>query len=132
MHVNENETTARNTNRGLRSEESKIRRNKNRSIKRNIARNEKRHPAKAFTKAQEPKQCSEKTKQTIIDNNKVRCLRIENNITLKFMNLNIQGMKKTEKRTLIEKYMKLKGIDIAFITETHINTNNKETKKEFT
>ena len=51
---------------------------------------------------------------------------------LNIMNLNIQGMKQTAKRILIERYMKQNNIDIGLITETHINTNNKETRKEHT
>ena len=41
-------------------------------------------------------------------------------------------MKSIEKRTLIEKYMKEHGIDIGILTETHINTNSKETKQKYT
>ena len=48
------------------------------------------------------------------------------------MNFNTQGIKRVEKRTLIEKYMKENYVDLAVITETHANTNHKETRKEFT
>ena len=41
-------------------------------------------------------------------------------------------MKRTEKRDLIEDYMKFYEIDIAAITETHINRNQTEIRKEYT
>ena len=39
-------------------------------------------------------------------------LKIEKDKTLRFMNLNIQGMKQTEKRIRIERYMKAKEIKL--------------------
>ena len=41
-------------------------------------------------------------------------------------------MKSVEQQTLREKYMTENKIDIGILTETHINTNNKETRKKHT
>lgn len=73
------------------------------------------------------KNTTEKTKT-----NKTIALKLDTEEKLKFLNLNIQGMKSTEKRPLIEKYMIENEIDIGILTETHINTNNKETRKKIT
>ena len=128
----------RNTNRGIRNEDKVETRNKQRSMKRNRARRETRNKIQdkhKYMVTERPVGLrNHDNKQTVISGCK-----IGQNIRIKYgpeylnlLNLNTQGLKRIEKRTLIEQYMKTWKIDFAVITETHINTNHVEIRKEFT
>ena len=122
-------TKTRNTNRGLRSKESIVLRNRKRSFKRKHARrlarmnregkfeNENRRKFQAT--AQEP--------QNQFDIAQVRYA--EN---WKIATINMRGAKKQGKREEIETWMKANQIDIAHLQETRLGENSREARKEFT
>lgn len=100
----------RNTARGLRSSEAIERRRKQRSIKRNIARAEKRRQNGVRAAAQEPQQNRQTPKRKVM-------FRLKRQI--KAGTLNVRGTKRAEARPEVEDWMTDMRIEILGITETH-------------
>ena len=128
---------ARNTYRGIRNQETIERRNTQRSIKRNLARRNQRTETQSNSRDKVtgwPKgRRNHDNRHSITPECKNgQNIRINYNQNLNLLNLNTQGLKRIEKRTLIETYMAKWKIDLAVITETHINTNHIEIRKSFT
>ena len=122
---------ARNTYRGIRNQETIERRNTQRNIKRNLARRNQRTETQSNSRDKVtgwPKgHRNHDNRHSITPECKNgQNIRINYNQNLNLLNLNTQGLKRIEKRTLIETYMAKWNIDLAVVTETHINTNKEK------
>ena len=114
----------RNTERGIRKEDTIRKRNTRRSLKRHVARRIRRAESSKAHRAQDP--VGDFT-QTVKPRPFIAYME-----RLNFATLNAQGINKLEGRLLIEKYMDTHNLDVMFIQDTRVIHNQKERTNTYT